>query len=465
MTSNNNSSLSAAAPKSNYHTIKELGRGAFATVLLAEHVDTKEKVAVKRIPNPDVRNSGMVADPEQELERRRQLRREELIIREVNIWWELPPHTGVVRLKDAFRSANNTYLVMELMGGGSLEDLNQSARLKKKRVQESRMQQWFAQIVDAIAFLHSHGIVHRDIKPANILLNEDWTVAKIADFGLAREHPDHGGCPTKKVGSFAYMAAEAWRGKHNGFKADIWALGVTIYESLVGTLPFNGSGQLLLNSIQACQFEMPPQVSPEAADLIHRLLNKDPDARPPAMEVVRHAWFTGGTITRPVVAIPTPQRSSPPQDSVASPLAPAVVEIVTVSPSNNQTQKADALASSKRPEFLNDQEVEEEANSAPPEDIFLELPHDVPLVHIRALIANALSAIDCASSSEVKPEGLEQVSIVAEIADVAKICLLRITVEVDRLRIRRLRGLVALYRHASNALADHIKAQFSNIVA
>ena len=97
------------------------------------------------------------------------------------------------------------------------------------------------QIADALDAVHAQGIVHRDIKPTNVMLLPDGT-AKLLDFGVARQSDDTTITSTGAiVGSPAYMAPEQVRGEPGTHSADLWALGVLLYEMLAGRPPFAGN--------------------------------------------------------------------------------------------------------------------------------------------------------------------------------------------------------------------------------
>lgn len=153
---------------------------------------------------------------------------------------------------------------------------------------------YFRQILSAVGYCHSFNICHRDLKPENILLTRAGDI-KIADFGMAALHqsPDHK--LKTSCGSPHYAAPELIRGStYRGDKVDIWSMGVILYATLAGRLPFDveGNGKdwigPLLLKIRKGLYEMAPEVGPEAANLIWRILQVNPRDRINLSQIWRH---------------------------------------------------------------------------------------------------------------------------------------------------------------------------------
>jgi serine/threonine protein kinase len=179
------------------------------------------------------------------------------------------------------------YLVMEFIEGSTL-----AAEIKKGALAPETATRYAAQIASALAEAHALGILHRDLKPSNVMLTRHGV--KVLDFGLAKMLSATGITETDAVmGTPAYMAPEQIAGREPGMAADLFSLGLVLYEMAVGELPFPGAslGQMLSSGAQTAV----PQPSRERVGvpagldpLVARLLEKDPAKRPPsAAEVAR----------------------------------------------------------------------------------------------------------------------------------------------------------------------------------
>jgi tRNA A-37 threonylcarbamoyl transferase component Bud32 len=205
-----------------YKVVGELGRGAMGVVYRGVDPALDRHVAIKVISSQQ--SAGALNT--QEMEAR--FLREAKIAARIN-------HPGIVTVFDAGRSGDSLYLVMELVEGESLA--HRLARKEYPTVPESFMM--VAQCAEALAAAHALGVVHRDVKPANIMLTKDGRV-KVADFGVAKaigEGTDLTRTGTV-VGSPAYMAPEQVRGLSPDGRADLFSLGVVLYELLLHRKPF-----------------------------------------------------------------------------------------------------------------------------------------------------------------------------------------------------------------------------------
>jgi predicted Ser/Thr protein kinase len=205
-----------------YRVTGEIGRGAMGVVYRAVDPSLDRPVAVKVISARQA--SGTL--PIEQLEAR--------FMREAKVSARIS-HPGVVTIFDAGRDGDSLYLVMELVDGQSLAD-----RMSRgEPLSATSSLEVCARVAEALAAAHDLGIVHRDIKPANIMLCRDGGV-KVADFGVAKavgEGTDLTRTGTV-VGSPAYMAPEQVRGEALGGRADLFSLGVVLYELLLHRRPF-----------------------------------------------------------------------------------------------------------------------------------------------------------------------------------------------------------------------------------
>jgi len=173
------------------------------------------------------------------------------------------------------------YLVMELLQGETL-----AARLRRGPLPADEVLRYGDQMSDALSEAHRLGVVHRDLKPSNIFLTRNGV--KILDFGIAKTDTDPGLTePNVVMGTPAYMAPEQLQGKPADARTDLFSLGLVLYEMTAGALPFPGSSLgMLLNSAPA---KVPSLAKPPAGlgNLIPRLLEKEPAARPQTVLEIR----------------------------------------------------------------------------------------------------------------------------------------------------------------------------------
>jgi len=146
-------------------------------------------------------------------------------------------HPNIVRLNDLFESSESFFLVLEYMGGGDLFDY---LKVRSFRISEDRAREISLQLMLAVQFMHSFGIVHRDIKLENVMVSDktERAVPKLADFGLAKivgpsENAD------EPFGTLGYAAPEVLRKEPYGPACDLWSLGCICHALLCGSLPFD----------------------------------------------------------------------------------------------------------------------------------------------------------------------------------------------------------------------------------
>lgn len=198
-------------------------------------------------------------------------------------------HPNVGRLVDVFKTPRRLDLVMECMSGG---EVYQRIR-KKRRYSETEAANAIYQMLLAICYLHSHGVVHRDIKLENFLYDsEDSETLKLIDFGFSRYfHAD-----TKmslSCGTLAYVAPEVLNRDYS-YHCDMWSFGVCVFILLLGYLPFQGAEQGQMQRIKTGQFVRDAkrwnQLSPEARQYIESLLVIDPQGRLTAEQALQAPW-------------------------------------------------------------------------------------------------------------------------------------------------------------------------------
>ncbi|HYZ33071.1 MAG TPA: serine/threonine-protein kinase, partial [Crenalkalicoccus sp.] len=241
-----------------------LGSGAMGTVLDALDRLIERRVAIKVVRRPPP------GDPEAE-EAHARFRREAQAAGRLG-------HPNIVGVYDYGENAEQAWIVMELVEGGSLKD-----RLdRQERFPVPEIARILEQLLAALAYSHNRGVVHRDIKPANIMLTADGTV-KIADFGIARLENSSMTQIGTLMGTPSYMAPEQLRGETVDARADIWAAGVVLYQMLTGEKPFEGGFSAVMHKALNTEPAPPSQLSvtaPRAFDaVVAKALAKRPEDR------------------------------------------------------------------------------------------------------------------------------------------------------------------------------------------
>lgn len=262
-----------------YEIEKNLGQGTFAKVKQARNKETNELVAIKVLDKEVIQKEKMG----------NQVKREISIMKKIS-------HPNIVRLYEVLASKNKIFIVLELVTGGELFD----KIVKNKRLPEELARFYFQQLCVATHHCHLQGVCHRDLKPENLLLDEMENL-KISDFGLsAMFDPDDGGKSllVTMCGTPNYVAPEVISDKKKGYegaKADTWSIGIVLFVFLAGYLPFDEQMlPTLFKKIQNAEYKIPDFISPEAKDLITKILMPEPDKRLTIPDIACHPWWKLG---------------------------------------------------------------------------------------------------------------------------------------------------------------------------
>ncbi|XP_065806246.1 calcium/calmodulin-dependent protein kinase type II delta 1 chain isoform X15 [Labrus bergylta] len=259
-----------------YQLYEELGKGAFSVVRRCMKISTGQEYAAKII-----NTKKLSARDHQKLEREARICR-------------LLKHANIVRLHDSISEEGFHYLVFDLVTGGELfEDI-----VAREYYSEADASHCIQQILEAVLHCHQMGVVHRDLKPENLLLASKLKGAavKLADFGLAIEVQGDQQAWFGFAGTPGYLSPEVLRKDPYGKPVDMWACGVILYILLVGYPPFWDEDQhRLYQQIKAGAYDFPsPEwdtVTPEAKDLINKMLTINPAKRVTATDALKHPWI------------------------------------------------------------------------------------------------------------------------------------------------------------------------------
>jgi serine/threonine-protein kinase len=277
-----------------YRIERRLGRGGMALVHLAHDAELHRQVAIKVLAEP------LAADDDF---RRR-------FLREAKVAAGLS-HPNVVAVYDAGEDGGRPYIVMELVRGETLA----AVLARRRRLPAGEVVDLGSQAAAGLEHAHEHGLVHRDVKPQNLLLRDDGTL-KIADFGIARpasstERLTEAGTV---LGTAAYLAPEQATGAPVSAAADVYALGVVLYEALTGRTPYPATslGELLAAQqagVPAPVRELAPETPEPLEDIVMRCLARNPAYRPASAAEVARLLGTASP-EPPTRPLPAPRRPS-----------------------------------------------------------------------------------------------------------------------------------------------------------
>jgi len=241
-----------------------VARSGMASIYRATDLQTGRTVAIK-IPHPEVECDPALFD---------RFRREEDIGKAMD-------HPGVMKVLDD-EERSQVYMVMEWVDGRLLRKI----LAEQRKLDPQRAVSITLRILDALQYIHTHGVVHRDLKPENIMVDEHDNI-KLIDFGIA------GNANARRLtfakfsqtmGTPDYISPEQVKGKRGDARSDLFALGVMLYEMLTGRVPYSGANPFLIMNDRLLNNPVPPRevdptVTPQLQEIIYRALEREPKNR------------------------------------------------------------------------------------------------------------------------------------------------------------------------------------------
>ncbi len=257
---------------------EKLGEGGMGIVYKAIHEQIGQIVAVKTLHPQYAKDKDF----------RERFKREALVQAKLH-------HPNVVNILNYIEDEDgNINIVMEYVNGGSLED-----KMSKGKLNLEDSVSIIVQVLNALSYMHSNGIIHRDIKPSNIMFSNGFV--KVSDFGIAKPVEDKGLTRTGVLmGTVWYMAPEIIRGEPASFQSDIYAVGVILYQMLTGRSPFFGKTdfEIMKSHLEKeppNPRDLNPQLPEGIEDIIKKALAKELDKRYKTAEDFKRAiidWFS-----------------------------------------------------------------------------------------------------------------------------------------------------------------------------
>jgi eukaryotic-like serine/threonine-protein kinase len=255
--------LEAGAQVDSYRIEAPVARSGMASIFRA--VDTRDgRIVALKIPHPDMEADPILSDRFQ---------------REAGIGEKLD-HPKVMRVFGG-EERSRIYMVMEWCEGRLLRKI-----LDEGRISQERALRIAVGVLDALDYIHSHGVVHRDLKPENIMVDENDNI-KLIDFGIASDSAARRltyANFTATLGTPNYISPEQVKGKRGDGRSDIYSMGVILYEMLTGKLPFTGPTPMAAMNDRLLNHPVPPRVaepavSPQLQEVLYRALERDPRNR------------------------------------------------------------------------------------------------------------------------------------------------------------------------------------------
>uniref|UniRef100_A0A8B9F167 non-specific serine/threonine protein kinase n=1 Tax=Amazona collaria TaxID=241587 RepID=A0A8B9F167_9PSIT len=252
-----------------YEIIKKIGEGSFGKIFLAKGKVDNEQCVIKEI----------------DLTKVKQQPRDEVIL------LAKMKHANIVTFYASLQEGNKLYIVMEYCDGGDL-----MMRINMQHgvlFDEDQILSWFVQISLGLKHIHDKKILHRDVKAQNVFLSNNGKVAKLGDFGIARQLNSTMEFAHTCVGTPYYLSPEICENQPYNNKTDIWSLGCVLYELCALKHPFEGNSlhQLVLKICRGRFHPVSPNYSYDLRILISQLFKVSPRDRPSINSILRKPFL------------------------------------------------------------------------------------------------------------------------------------------------------------------------------
>lgn len=281
-------SKSPGKPTDWYKVRKMIGQGSFGIVQLVEDKRVNNRTLVMKTISKSKMNLSLDI-LEQEIKNLRSL-----------------DHPNIIKILEYFDDAQNIYIVMENCDGGELLKIVEDNLKNGRYVSERWAMEIFRQVLEAIVYCHGRGVMHKDLKAENIMLieslnNNGVPHAVVIDFGLAEMFDDTSRRSRVVSGSPMSMAPEVWGSAINknvsiGYKCDVYSLGCVMFHVLSGDFPImaktNEPNDWLRKIKIGPNWSLLSHCSPEAVDLVKKMMTIDERLRPTARDCLQHPWFS-----------------------------------------------------------------------------------------------------------------------------------------------------------------------------
>lgn len=266
-----------------YKIEKLLGQGGMSAVFKANDPNLRRNVAIKLIHSHLASDEQFVRRFEEEAAAVAQLR-----------------HPNIIQVHDFNHDDDDVYyMVLEFLAGETLGERQDRLIALGQKLSLEETIPFMMKLLSAVHYAHNQGMVHRDLKPANVMIR-DTGEPVLMDFGIVKMMENVGHTASGVImGTMAYMAPEQIRGEKIDHRIDIYALGVILFEILIGQKPFDGESTVTtmmkhLNESPPDLVELDPGIPHDLAEIVYKAMEKDPAARYQSAAEMGHALYQAG---------------------------------------------------------------------------------------------------------------------------------------------------------------------------